>query len=65
MMNASSREDQDDVFRLFVVSLAILAGVSYIYAATRVGPALGFAFIASGLLGMAIMIYMFVRELKA
>jgi len=65
MMNASSREEQDDVFRLFVGSLAILAGVSYIYAATRVGPAQGFAFIASGLLGMAIMIYMFVREMKA
>lgn len=49
--------------RLFIVSIAILTGVSYIFATTLVGPWMAFQLIAVGVVGQAILIYMFVMEL--
>lgn len=59
----SSALEQEKVLRLFIVSLSLITGASYVYATTLVGPLTGFAFIATGLLGVAIFAYMFVREL--
>ncbi|HVT04547.1 MAG TPA: PrsW family glutamic-type intramembrane protease [Thermoanaerobaculia bacterium] len=63
MMSTCPAQRQRSVLRTFVISLVILTGVSYIYATTLVGAVQGLAVIGSGLLGVAIMIYMFVREL--
>jgi RsiW-degrading membrane proteinase PrsW (M82 family) len=52
------------LLRQFVISLAVLAGVSYIYACTLIGPLMAFPLIGSGLLGLAILLIMFVRELE-
>ncbi|HUO83685.1 MAG TPA: PrsW family glutamic-type intramembrane protease [Thermoanaerobaculia bacterium] len=51
------------LLRIFVLSLAILTGLSYIYAATLVGPLRALGLMVTGALGVAILIYMFVREL--
>jgi len=59
----SSALEQERVLRLFVVSISLITGASYVYATTLVGPLLGFAYVATGLLGVAIFVYMFVREL--
>jgi RsiW-degrading membrane proteinase PrsW (M82 family) len=63
LLIASSREEERDTLRLLVVSMALLGGVSYIYATTLVGPWIALRLIATGILGLAIVIYMFVREL--
>lgn len=60
---ATSREEEEDVLQLFVWSLAILTGVSYIYATTLVGPWVAVRMIAVGGLGVVFVVYMFVREL--
>lgn len=61
--NLSTALEQERVLRLFVVAISLITGASYIYATTLVGPLLGFAYVATGLLGVAIFVYMFVREL--
>jgi RsiW-degrading membrane proteinase PrsW (M82 family) len=63
LLIASSAMEQEGVLRLLVGSLALLTGVSYIYATTLVGPAIALRLIALGLVGVAMMIWVFVREL--
>ncbi|MBI2213567.1 MAG: PrsW family intramembrane metalloprotease [Acidobacteria bacterium] len=59
----STSQQQERVLRLFIVAITLIAGASYVYATTLVGPLLGFAYVATGLLGVLIFAYMFVREL--
>ena len=63
LLIASSTMEQEGVLRLFVASMALLTGLSYIYATTMLGPWIAFQVIAVGLVGVAIVMYMFVREL--
>jgi hypothetical protein len=51
------------LLRQFVVSLSLLAGLSYVYACTLIGPGMAVSLVATGLLGLAVLVYMFVREL--
>ncbi len=60
---ASSRMEEEGVLRLFVASLALITGASYIYATTLVGPWMALRVIAVGGIGVAFVVYMFVREL--
>ena len=63
LLIATSRFEEEGVLRLFVASLTLLTGVSYIYATTLVGPWVAIRLIAVGGLGVVFVIYMFVREL--
>lgn len=63
LLIASSRMEEEDALRLFIGSLALLTGASYIYATTLCGPWLAIRLIAVGGIGVAFVIYMFVREL--
>ncbi len=63
LLIASSRAEEEGVLRLFVTSLALITGVSYIYATTLVGPLMAIRVIALGGIGVAFVLYMFVREL--
>lgn len=63
LLVASSAMETEAVLRLVAASLALLTGVSYIYATTLVGPLIALRLIALAFLGAAIMIYAFVREL--
>src|SRR5262249_20981405 len=63
LLVATSRFEEEGVLRLFVWSLTLLTGASYIYATTLVGPWMAVRLIAVGSLGVAVLIYMFVREL--
>jgi RsiW-degrading membrane proteinase PrsW (M82 family) len=56
--------ERGGLLRHFVLSLTALAGLSYVYATTLIGPAMALQLVAGGLLGDAILIVMFVRELK-
>lgn len=64
LLIASSREDERDVLNLFVASMAAITGAGYIYATTQVGPFEAARMMALGSLSVAIMIFMFVRELS-
>ena len=64
LLIASSRDDERDVLNLFVASMAAITGVAYIYATTQVGPMDAFRSISLGGLSVAIVIFMFVRELR-
>src|SRR5260221_1142672 len=46
LLIASSRAEEEGVLRLFVASLALITGVSYIYATTLVGPLMAIRLIA-------------------
>ena len=48
----------------FVIALAVVTGTSAVYAVARVGPLHGATVMAEGLLGVAILIYAFVRTLR-
>jgi RsiW-degrading membrane proteinase PrsW (M82 family) len=63
LLIATSRREEEDVLRLFVASLTLLTGVSYIYASTLAGPLMALRLVAVGGLGIVFVIYMFVREL--
>jgi RsiW-degrading membrane proteinase PrsW (M82 family) len=63
LLIASSRMEEEGVLRLFVASLAMITGASYIYATTLVGPLMAIRLIALGGIGVAFVLYMFVREL--
>jgi RsiW-degrading membrane proteinase PrsW (M82 family) len=63
LLMASSREEEQGVLKLLVASLSLITGMSYIYATTLVGPGPALRLIALGAAGVAIVIYMFVREL--
>ncbi len=51
------------LLRVFSVGLAIVAGGTYVYAASLVGPAHAAAAVASGALGLVVTIYVFAQEL--
>lgn len=59
----STAVEQERVLRIFIASITLISGASYVYATTLVGPLAGFAMVAMGLLGVVIFAYMFVREL--
>jgi RsiW-degrading membrane proteinase PrsW (M82 family) len=61
---ASRAVEMQSLLRLFVWSLTLLTGVSYVYATTLVGPLLAIELVAMGVLGVSILIYLFVRELS-
>lgn len=63
LLIASSREEERGVLNLLVTSMALIVGVSYVYATTLSGPATAATVIAGGALSVAIVMYMFVREL--
>ena len=63
LLIATSRVEEEDVLRLFVWSLTLLTGVSYIYATTLAGPLIAIQLISVGGLGVAFLIWIFVREL--
>lgn len=63
LLSLSSATEQEGALRLFIASLALLTGASYVYATTLVGPLAGLALVATGFIGVAIFAYMFVREL--
>ncbi len=48
----------------FIVSLGVVVGTSAVYAVAAVGPAQGALVLAEGLLGIAILVYAFVRTLR-
>ena len=64
LLIASSKAEERGALYLLLASMALIAGVSYVYATTLVGPAHALGMIAIGLVGVAIVIYMFVRELS-
>jgi len=63
LLIASSTMEQEGVLRLLVASVALLTGVSYIYATTLVGPFIAIRLVALGVIGAAVMLWVFVREL--
>jgi protease PrsW len=52
------------ITQAFVVALAVVTGTSAVYAVAAVGPAHGAMVMTEGLLGVAILIYAFVRTLR-
>jgi protease PrsW len=63
LLIASNTMEQEGVLRLLVASLALLIGVSYLYATTLAGPLIALRIIGLGVLGVGFLIYVFVREL--
>ena len=64
LLIASSKEEERGALYLLIASMALVTGVSYIYATTLFGPWTALRAIGVGILGVAIVIYMFVRELS-
>ena len=64
LLIASSKEEERGALYLLIASMALVTGASYIYATTLFGPWTALRAIAVGILGVAIVIYMFVRELS-
>ena len=60
---SSNATPPESTLRLFIVSITILTGASYVYGALLAGPWMAFQLIAVGVVGQAILIYMFVMEL--
>lgn len=60
---SSNATPPEHTLRLFIISITVLTGASYVYASTLAGPWLAFQYIAVGVVGQAILIYMFVLEL--
>jgi RsiW-degrading membrane proteinase PrsW (M82 family) len=63
LLEARGRSDSG-LFPQFVLSLVVLSGASYIYATVLIGPSLALVVLAQGLLGEAILVIMFARELQ-
>ena len=63
VLSLSTTMEQEGALRLFIGSLALLTGASYVYATTLVGPLAALALVATGFIGVAIFADMFVREL--
>jgi protease PrsW len=61
---ASSREEEQGVLYLLIASLSLITGVAYVYATTLVGPWYAMGLMSVGALGVAIVLWMFVRELS-
>lgn len=64
LLIASSKAEERGALYLLLASMALITGVSYVYATTLVGPWGALRMIAIGIIGVAIVIYMFVRELS-
>ena len=64
LLIASSKAEERGALYLLIASMALITGVSYLYATTLVGPWGALRMIAVGIIGVAIVIYMFVRELS-
>jgi RsiW-degrading membrane proteinase PrsW (M82 family) len=64
LLIASSKAEERGALYLLIASMALITGVSYVYATTLVGPWGALRMIAVGIIGVAIVIYMFVRELS-
>ncbi|MDQ6799534.1 MAG: PrsW family intramembrane metalloprotease [Acidobacteriota bacterium] len=64
LLIATSKAEERGALYLLIASMALITGVSYVYATTLVGPWGAFRLIAIGIVGVAIVIYMFVRELS-
>jgi RsiW-degrading membrane proteinase PrsW (M82 family) len=63
--NARGRADRGIApVHAFIVAVAVVTGVSLAYAVTAVGPAAALTIVGSGLIGEAIIVYMFVRTLR-
>lgn len=63
----AARRKADGGFSLthaFIVALAVVTGTSAVYAVAAVGPMQGALVLAEGLLGIAILVYAFVRTLR-
>jgi RsiW-degrading membrane proteinase PrsW (M82 family) len=65
LLVASSKAEEQGVLNLLIVSLSLITGASYIYATTLVGPGHALALIAIGAVSVALVLYMFVRELSS
>ncbi len=63
LLIASSKEEETGILNLLVASMALITGLSYVYATTIVGPFAAVRMIGFGILGVAMVIWMFVREL--
>lgn len=63
LLIASSTMEQEGVLRLLVASVALLSGACYIYATTLVGPFMAIRLVMLGVIGLAVMLWVFVREL--
>jgi RsiW-degrading membrane proteinase PrsW (M82 family) len=62
---ARGRPDKHDKFlRRFVQAVIVVLGASFAYACARVGPGAAAAILAAGLLGDAIILYMFIQEMR-
>ncbi len=63
LLFAAPDAQRQGLLRLFVISLAVLLGLSYVYATTLVGLATAVGVVFTGFVGVAIMTFIFVREL--
>jgi RsiW-degrading membrane proteinase PrsW (M82 family) len=62
---ARGRPDRDDKFlRRFVQAVLVVLAASFAYACARVGPGAAAAMLGAGLLGDAIILYMFIQEMR-
>jgi RsiW-degrading membrane proteinase PrsW (M82 family) len=63
--NARRKADRGlTLTQVFVLSVAVVTGTSAVYAVASVGPAQGALVMTEGLLGVAILIYAFMRTLR-
>ncbi len=52
------------LLHVFVLGMALVVGSSFVYAASRVGPGAAAAVLMEGMLGLFIVLYFFVQELR-
>ena len=62
-LTRTPRGREGPLLRWFLVGLAVVAGASFVYASALAGPAHAATALFEGLLGIAIMAYVFVYEL--
>ena len=61
---AKERTGRPRVLETFAIGMAVVVGTSFVYASALVGPGPAAAALAEGLLGLAIIIFIFVQELR-
>ena len=61
---AKERSAHPRLLETFSLGMAIVVGTSFVYASALVGPGPAAAALAEGLLGLAIIIFIFVQELR-
>ena len=52
------------ILHVFILGMSVVVGVSFVYASALVGPASAAAVLFSGLIGLFIVVYFFVQELR-